>query len=101
MIADAVVKEVTLGQDLSRLEVYSSKYQDGKPLAILPISLINSPVKFIEGWDDIIENTRPFKINGGEIPDDLIGNSTLVMGMQIQCKDDPAIYIVMSPVFIR
>jgi len=97
VIIDAVVKKVQIDKDNQRLEVLSPKYSSGQPLAFLSTVDEGRPVKFITGWEDVLDKKKPFKINGGTIQDGLIGNSTLIRGMTIEADGDNTIYIVMDP----
>ena len=100
MIIDAVVRKVKLDETHSRVEVFSPKYPQGKPLLLLPIGMDGSTIKFITGWEDVMDKKKPFTLNGGRIDDDVIGGSTLIRGMQIQCSGDDTVYVVMDPALI-
>ena len=100
MIINAVVRKMVIDKNNIRLEAFSPKYPQGKALAFVNISFEGKPIKFITDWDDILGGKRPFTINGGHIDDKLIGNSTLISGMQVQCAGDDSIYIVMDPSLI-
>ena len=99
MITDAIVKTSVLDKDHKRLELFSPKYPT-KSLIFLDMSHEGKTVKFISGWEDLIGKKRSFTINGGQISDELIGKSTLIRGMCVQCSDDQTIYVVMDPVLL-
>jgi hypothetical protein len=100
MIFNAIVKKVPLDATHQRLEVYSPKYPNGQALAFLDSSYEGNPVKFITGWEDIMDKERPFTLNGGVIDDKLVGNTTLVRGFVLQCTKDNTLYIVMDPMLL-
>jgi hypothetical protein len=100
MIVDAIVKTAVIDKDHQRLNIFSPKFSNAKPLAHLPMQATGKLVKFITEWDDVIDQKKPFKINGGLIKDELVGNSTLIRGMMLQSSEDDTIYIVMDPALL-
>jgi|PlaIllAssembly_1097288.scaffolds.fasta_scaffold629173_2 hypothetical protein len=101
MIIDAIVKTAVIDKDHKRVELFSPKYPMAKALVLLDMAYEGKKIQFITGWEDVIKKKRPFTINGGAIPDDIVGKSTLIRGMCVQCTDDPTVYVVMDPVLLK
>jgi len=101
MIIDAIVKTAIIDKDHKRVELFSPKYPAANALVLLDVSYEGKSIKFITGWEDVSSKKRPFTINGGIIPDNIVGTSTLIRGMCVQCTDDPTVYVVMDPVLLK
>ena len=100
MIIDAIMRMVTIDKDNKRLELFSPKYPEAKALMYLNPSYEGKKVQFITGWEDLSGKRPPFTINGGAIDNKLVGTSTLVRGMCIECNDG-IVYIVMDPSLLK
>jgi hypothetical protein len=102
MIVDAVVTVRNVNKNVKRLDVYSPKFQQGRPIFGLTADYEGRPVKLVTGWSDI-PLSEPVRINGTESQygDELTNKVTLTRGMTIECANDENVYVCVPEVMIK
>ena len=102
MIVDAVVIIRNVNKKIKRLEIYSPKYEHGRPIFSITANYEGRPVKLVTGWNDIPLH-ESIKINGcdSQYGDKLVETVTLTRGMTIECVGDNNVYVCVPEVMIK
>ncbi len=107
MIADAIVKVRNLDKHTKRIEVFSKKYANGTPLALLNSKYEGQPIKLITSWMDLPikmpleEGYGVLCVNGSVIPNNVVGKNEIARGSYVTCFGDDTIYVVVAEVMIK
>lgn len=100
MIVDAIVKTRNINKNTKRIEIYSPRFQNGKPLMIIGSEHEDKKIKLVTCWSDIPQSPK-MAINGCSMRSEDIGKCSLLRGMCVTCEiRNDTIYIVTHESFL-